>query len=174
MRYNMSTAVKVFIFSTAFSFLVVGAFLSNIAFEKQEEVVEQQRILQRDWVTFSLDKDNESMHIIKMQGHRVELLESKLEVANNIMHDKDDEVTRRGELLESTALQLQKTIDNLANALKDLDEKTRAYRNRGIIIASLRSELKRCEKELRQLKCKFDSTKSINQIDPPTLQEVIK
>lgn len=160
----MNTVSKIFIFSAAFSFLIVSIFLSNMAFEKQAEVVKQQEILQKDWITVSLNKDNESLQIIKMQGHRVELLEGKLEIANKMMQSKTDEVIKREELLVSTAAHLQETIDNLAKALENLDSSKRVHKYLNNRISSLSYALTKARKEISELKYKLKSKTPISTV----------
>ncbi len=94
---------KIVMFLLVAAMLFAGIIIANVNLEEHTRLVEQEKLLQTNWVTFSLDKDNESIQIIKMQAFRVETLEGKLEDANKLLQDKSEDVLLREQLLVSTA-----------------------------------------------------------------------
>lgn len=144
--------------------LFAGIVVSNVNMEQHERIVEQEKLLQTNLVAFSLDKDNESIQIIKMQAIRVATLEGKLDNANKMLHLKVEEIDIRERLLVSTATKLQQTIDTLAESNGELDVSKRNRRFLKLNIASLTYALQKAKSEIKRLK---DALKSNQPVRAP-------
>ena len=157
---------KIVMFLLVAAMLFAGIIIANVNLEEHTRLVEQEKLLQTNWVTFSLDKDNESIQIIKMQAFRVETLEGKLEDANKLLQDKSEDVLLREQLLVSTATKLQTTIDDLSKLQAELDSSKYDQRILRRTISRLDNSLQKARLEITRLKKPLKSKKPVKAPHP--------
>ncbi len=136
---------------------ITGVVLTNINIDQHTKLVEREKIVQKNWIKFSLEKDNKSLQIIQSQAKRVETLENRLDNANIIMQNTTLELELRERLLTSTAKQLQGVIDALAVTKTKLDTSYRTTKYLGLRVSSLADSLYKAKKRIKELKVELDS-----------------